>query len=139
MLKDAGLTAFVAAALGIFVVGFRTYDASGTGLQFDYQFVDLGIAIVTIFVGRLGLLMAAEGQRWPALILGAAMGGLGASPVRLPSEFLHWFMALGGVLIIVRTIWPWANHRFLSAGQSPRGRMLRTAGTKWFGWMLIVA
>ena len=36
MLKDAALTAFVAAALSFFVVGFRTYDASGKGLVFDY-------------------------------------------------------------------------------------------------------
>ena len=64
MLKDSGLTAFVAAALGFFVVGFRTYDASGKGLVFDYQFGDLAIAVVTIFVGRMGLFLAAEGLRW---------------------------------------------------------------------------
>src|SRR5262249_54067523 len=71
MLKDAALTAFVAAALGFFIVGFRTYDASGKGLVFDYQFGDLAIAIVTIFVGRIGLSLAADGLRWPALVLGA--------------------------------------------------------------------
>ena len=61
-LKDAGLTALVAAGLGIFIVGFRTYDI-GKGLTFDYQLVDLGIAIVTIFFGRLGLSLAADGLR----------------------------------------------------------------------------
>ena len=84
MLKDAALTAFVAAALGFFVVGFRTYDASGKGLVFDYQFTDLAIAIATIFVGRIGLLLAADGLRWPALILGAGLGGIGAAPSALP-------------------------------------------------------
>ena len=50
MLKDAGLTAFVAAALGIFIVGFRTVDV-GQGLTFDYHLIDLSVAVVTIFFG----------------------------------------------------------------------------------------
>ena len=71
-LKDAGLTALVAAGLGIFIVGFRTYDI-GKGLTFDYQLVDLGIAIVTIFFGRLGVSLAADGLRWPAFASAARM------------------------------------------------------------------
>ena len=47
MLKDAGLTAFVGAALGIFIVGFRTVDV-GRGLTFDYHLVDLAVAVVVI-------------------------------------------------------------------------------------------
>jgi branched-chain amino acid transport system permease protein len=139
MLKDAALTAFVAAALGFFIVGFRTYDASGAGLVFDYQFVDLAVALVTIFVGRLGLLLAADGLRWPALVLGAVLGGVGASPLTLPSQFLHWFMGLAGLLIIGRTLWPWANQRIWKAQHSPTGKLLGAAGAKWFGWVLIAA
>ena len=64
MLKDAGFTALVAAALGVFIVGFRTLDVgSRTGLSFDYEFVDLGIALIVIFFGRLGLSLAAAGLR----------------------------------------------------------------------------
>eukprot|EP01034_Spumella_vulgaris_P020352 gene20352-26073_t len=71
MLKDAGLTAFVAAALGIFIVGFRTVDmGGGKGLGFDYHLVDLAVAVAVIFIGRLGLSMAANGLRWPAIVLG---------------------------------------------------------------------
>ena len=64
MLKDAALTALVAAALGFFVVGFRTVDGGmGKGLVFDYQFADLAVAVVVIFIGRLGLSRAAGGLR----------------------------------------------------------------------------
>ena len=71
MLKDAALTVLVAAALGIFIVGFRTVDVgSRTGLSFDYEFVDLGVALVVIFFGRLGLSLASHGLRWPAIALG---------------------------------------------------------------------
>ncbi len=139
MLKDAALTAFVAAALGFFIVGFRTYDASGAGLVFDYQFTDLAVAVVTIFVGRLGLLLAADGLRWPALILGAVLGAVGASPIALPSQFLHWFMGLVGLLIIGRTLWPWASNRVWKAQHSVTGKALGAVGVKWFGWILIAA
>src|SRR6266446_1251350 len=93
MLKDAGQTALVAAALGFFIVGFRTYDI-GKGLTFDYRFVDLGVAVVTIFLGRLGLSLAAVGLRWPAFVLGTILGVIGAAPLELPSTFLHWFVVL---------------------------------------------
>src|SRR5260370_14652450 len=106
-LKDAGLTALVAAGLGIFIVGFRTYDI-GKGLTFDYQFVDLGIAIVTIFFGRLGLSLAADGLSWPALALGPVLCAIGSSPLNLPATFLHWFRHLAGLPILLRPVWPWA-------------------------------
>ena len=122
----------MAAALGIFIVGFRTYDI-GKGLTFDYQFVDLGIAIVTIFFGRLGLSLAADGLRWPALALGAVLGAIGASPLKLPSTFLHWFVTLAGLLIVLRTIWPWANHGLAVARHSPRGVPVGQAVAKWLG------
>jgi branched-chain amino acid transport system permease protein len=138
MLKDAGLTAFVGAALGIFIVGFRTVDV-GRGLTFDYHLVDLAVAVVVIFLGRLGLSMAANGLRWPAIALGAVMIAAGASPMQLPSGFLHWFVALGGVLLVIRAIWPWANEAVTEASRTPSGQAISRAGAKWFGWMLLAA
>src|SRR3954470_2140258 len=114
MLKDAALTALVAAALGLFIVGFRTRDI-GQGLFFDYQFADLAIAVVTIFFGRLGLQLASLGLKWPSFALGTALGAIGASPIQLPSTFLHWFVVIAGVLIILRTIWPWADAALTTA------------------------
>jgi branched-chain amino acid transport system permease protein len=135
-LKDAALTALVAAALAFFIVGFRTYDI-GKGLTFDYRFVDLGVAVVAIFFGRLGLSFAADGQPWPALTLGAALGALGASPVTLPSTFLHWFVGLAGLLVVLRTIWPWLNQTLAVARHSPRGVPVGQALAKWFGAILL--
>jgi branched-chain amino acid transport system permease protein len=140
MLKDAGLTAFVAAALGIFIVGFRTIDiGSRTGLSFDYQFADLAVAVVTIFFGRLGLSLASTGLRWPALVLGGVLIVAAISPLTLPSTFLHWFVALAGVLIVLRAIWPWANEAVAIASRTPRGVALTRVGSKWFGWLMLGA
>jgi branched-chain amino acid transport system permease protein len=138
LLKDAALTALVAGALGIFIVGFRTRDI-GQGLFFDYQFVDLGIAVATIFFGRLGLQLASMGLKWPAFALGIALGAIGAAPLRLPSTFLHWFVAIAGVLIILRTIWPWANEALAAARHSERGEAVGRQGAKWFGAILLAA
>jgi branched-chain amino acid transport system permease protein len=138
MLKDAGLTTLVAAALGIFLVGFRTLDVgSRTGLSFDYQFVDLGVALIVIFFGRLGLSLAATGLRWPAIALGVVMIAIGASPLELPSTFLHWFVVLGGLLLVIRGVWPWANQALVSAAHTPTGRLLDRIGGKWLGWLLL--
>jgi branched-chain amino acid transport system permease protein len=139
MLKDAALTAFVASALGIFIVGFRTNSLGNKGLQFDFQFVDLAIAVATIFVGRIGLLLAATGQRWPALVLGAILGAIGAAPLKLPSTFLHWFIVLAGAVIILRGMWPWANQALAQARHSPSGRRAGSAAVKWFGAALLIA
>ncbi|WIM13664.1 high-affinity branched-chain amino acid ABC transporter permease LivM [Enhydrobacter sp.] len=140
LLKDAALTAFVAAALGLFIVGFRTVDVGSTkGLSFDYQFVDLAVAVVALFVGRLGLSLAAEGERWPALVLGAVLGAIGAAPVELPSAFLHWFVGLAGLLVIGRTLWPSASRAIDRARQSRRGRVLGAAGVRWAAWILLAA
>jgi branched-chain amino acid transport system permease protein len=141
VLKDAALTAFVAAALGIFIVGFKTTNvgqAQGQGLTFDFQLVDLGIAVVTIFLGRIGLSLAAAGLRWPALAFGAALGAIGASPIALPSVFLHWFVALAGAIIVIRALWPWASQSFVSARGSKRGVIAGQAMSKWFGAALLV-
>ena len=140
ILKDAALTAFVAAALGIFIVGFRTVDVgSRTGLSFDYQLADLAVAVGAIFVGRIGLSLAAAGLRWPVVALGAAMMAVGASPLQLPSGFLHWFVALGGVMLVIRGIWPWARGTLAAAASTPSGVLLGQAGAKWFGWLLLAA
>jgi branched-chain amino acid transport system permease protein len=138
MVKDAALTALVSAALGIFIVGFRTNSLGGKGLQFDFQLVDLAIAVGTIFVGRIGLLLAATGQRWPALVLGAILGVIGAAPLKLPSTFLHWFIVLAGAVIILRGLWPWANHALAQARHSPRGVRVGGVAAKWFGAALLV-
>jgi branched-chain amino acid transport system permease protein len=138
LLKDSALTALVAGALGLFIVGFRTTDV-GKGLFFDYQFVDLGIAMVTIFFGRLGLHFASMGLKWPAFALGTALGVVGASPLKLPSTFLHWFVVIAGVLIILRTIWPWANAALATARHSERGKAFGRRGARWFGAILLIA
>ena len=71
------------------------------------------------------------------MTLGAVMIAVGASPLQLPSGFLHWFVALGGVLLVIRGAWPWANDAMTAAARSPSGVTLGRAGAKWSGWLLL--
>ena len=61
-LKDAGLTALVAAALGFFIVGFRTYDI-GKGLTFDYQEYGLAASVLVLFTVFIVLIVIALRRR----------------------------------------------------------------------------
>ncbi|MGD9880075.1 MAG: high-affinity branched-chain amino acid ABC transporter permease LivM, partial [Reyranella sp.] len=68
---------------------------------------------------------------------GVAMAVIGASPLELPSGFLHWFVALGGVLLVIRAVWPWANQAFATAVATPGGRALDHLATKWIGVLML--
>jgi branched-chain amino acid transport system permease protein len=138
ILKDAALTAFVAAALGFFIAGFRTADV-GKGLAFDYQLYDLALAAVTLFFGRLGLSLANTGMPWLAVMLGAALAIIGVSPLPLPSDFLHWFITIAGFVVLVRPLWPWLAQAVNKASRTPKGRTLGRAGARWLGGILLLA
>ena len=44
--------------------------------------------------------------------------------MKLPSGFLHWFVALGGVLLVIRAVWPWADRAIQTAARTPTGRLI---------------
>jgi branched-chain amino acid transport system permease protein len=141
-LKDAALTAFVVAALGIFIVGFRTHDV-GRGLAFEYHLVELAIAVVVVFCGRIGLSLAAAGLRWPAALLGTALLAVGlfaiVGKVHGPVPgFLHWLIVLAGIFLILRSAWPWASTAIAAAEASKAGVDFRRMGAKWFGAILLL-
>ena len=102
-LKDAAITAGVALALGVFVTGFRTVDKGAAGLQFDYQVIDVLVACVAIFVGRLGLSLS---RTVPLATIGmgivALLVGLFAPT---PSDFLSVVFAGAGIMLILRGGW----------------------------------
>ena len=142
ILKDAALTAFVVAALGIFIVGFRTQDV-GRGLAFEYHLLELAIGVVIIFCGRVGLSLASAGMRWPAALLGAALLAVGlfaiVGKVHGPTPgFLNWLIVLAGVFLILRSAWPWASAAIASAESSRTGVEFRRMGAKWFGALLLL-
>ncbi len=69
LLKDAALTAFVALILAIPLVGFETYDKSGsTSLGLRTRFGTVAIGVAVVFFGRLAM------QIWRQTMLAAQPG-----------------------------------------------------------------
>ncbi len=103
-LKDAAITAGIALALGIFVVGFRTFDGGGTrGLVFDYNVLDVFIAVLIIFIGRLGMTLGAAA---PMITMALGAGAvLVAAIAKMPSTFLVTVWAAAGGLLLLRGAW----------------------------------
>ena len=102
--KDAAITAAIAFALAIFVAGFRTFDQGG--LKFDYHIIDVVVACVIIFVGRLGLTLSATaplatvglGAIGVAVAVASFIGGTTAA---MPSVFLAVIWGGAGVMLLV--------------------------------------
>jgi ABC-type branched-subunit amino acid transport system permease subunit len=103
LLKDAGLTAFVALILAIPLVGFETFDKSGsTSLGLRTRFGAVAIGVVAVFFGRLAM------QVWRQTMLTAQPGQVplwdrlaGSAPkVKLPFGPL-----LVGFAVIVPIVW----------------------------------
>ncbi len=137
--KDALVTALVAGALGLFIVGFRTADF-GKGLGFEYQFVDLAIACGVIFAGRFALSCARGGTSVVTLLLGAGLLAI-ALLAPLPSAFLRTVSGLAGVALLVAGTWTSVRGTSAGGGRiaalSAASDVLGTRVFPWFGAALL--
>ena len=137
---DALITALLAAALGVFMVGFRTVDSGTAGLQFDYHLTDVFVACVAIFLGRLALTAASNGWPLATLLIGAALLAA-AQGLKLPSSFLTVVISLVGAALMLRALWIWLRR---SSGGGAAIASISTSvgqGTQrlypWFGAALL--
>lgn len=99
-LREAALTAIIAAALMLPMVGIFTASRGGA-LVVETRFPDLALSVLLVFLGRLGLIYARRGK--PALsgTLGVAValaGWLGL----FPGELLTVIAIGGGAMLAVR-------------------------------------
>ncbi len=93
-LADAGIAAGVAALLGLPLVGIRTVTKAG-GLAIETRIIELAIAVVLIFMGRLAVTAIRGAQPWPALV-GGAVVAIAGWRLPSPSEFLSVVSMAGG-------------------------------------------
>jgi branched-chain amino acid transport system permease protein len=93
MLKEAGLTTAIAAALALPLIGLKTV-IRGTGLEVETRLFEFFLALVLIFLGRLALVLNRRDMPRPALIGGAVVAVIGA----VLTGFGDLIGALNGVL-----------------------------------------
>ena len=96
-LADAGIAAGVAALLGLPLVGLRTVTKSG-GLAIETRFVELAIAVVLIFMGRLAMTAIRNSHPRPAFA-GGVIVAIAGWQLPLPSEFLAVVSVAGGAMV----------------------------------------
>ena len=99
-LREAGLTAIVAAALMLPLIGLHA-ATQATGIVIRTRWPEMLIAVALIFAGRLALALERDGRAWPAVVGGAAaiaIALLGA----LPGEALVGLALIGGGVLCLR-------------------------------------
>jgi branched-chain amino acid transport system permease protein len=101
-LKDAALTAVVAALLGLPLVGVHVVSRS-TGMVLEGRVWELVIAVALIFFGRLGIVLVNAASAWPVLAGGLAAMLIGIF-APMPGAFLSVVCIAGGGLLAARAV-----------------------------------
>ncbi|MCA8933054.1 MAG: DUF3382 domain-containing protein, partial [Rhodospirillaceae bacterium] len=96
MLKEAFLAALVAFALFATMVGLQITEVQG-GQGIETRFVDVAVAVVLVFVGRIGMFLVREGYPLPVLIGGGVVAAIGVL-APLPSSILQ-ILCIGGAIV----------------------------------------
>ena len=97
MLKEALLAALVAFALFATMVGLQITEVQG-GQGIETRFVDVIVAVVLVFVGRIGMYLVRQGFPLPVLIGGGVVAAIGLM-VPLPSSILQ-ILCIGGAIVL---------------------------------------
>ena len=102
-LKEGLLTGFVALMLTIILVGFKTVPAAG-GLAIETRFLDVGIAVVLVALGRVAIVLIREGTPLAALPL-AVILIIGGFLFPMPTAFLTFFCYALGIILAIASGW----------------------------------
>lgn len=142
-LREAALTAVIAAALMLPMIGIFTVSRGGA-LIVETRLPELALSVLLVFLGRLGLIYARDGK--PAL-----SGGLGIAVALagwlglIPGDLLKVIAIGGGALLAVRAVMATDAGKVLGQkfswrnGQSDKaGGSVFTRRGPWIGAALIV-
>jgi branched-chain amino acid transport system permease protein len=107
-IKDAFLTALIAAILALPLAGARTIDGVN-GLSVEWHLVDVGVAALLIFAGRLLLGLVQVGMSyWIAPLM--IVTGIASIYLPFPSHFLQTVAVIGSFVIAGRAVFQLLCH-----------------------------
>ena len=142
-LKESAVTAAVAAALMLPMIGLYTSTRAG-GLAVGTRWFELAVAVVLIFLGRIALIRIQNGDRLLPAIGGvvAAVSGL---QLPLPNGLLTVCCIAGGAIVVLKAGFAWGSGRFTAVdGQKEKQpfalriqKFLKTYGP-WLGAAVIL-
>jgi branched-chain amino acid transport system permease protein len=100
ILKEAVITALVALALTVTLVGFRTIDTPG-GLTVVERFDEVVIAVGLVFIGRIALILTRLRYALPILILSIGFAVLSLF-LEFPTQALQVIAVAGSLILAIR-------------------------------------
>ncbi len=127
-LKDAGLAGLVALLLTLPLVGLRTIEVQSR-LTVEPHLAEVALTALLVFLGRLGLTLAAAGLARP--VLAAATLALAAGWVLpFPTEALRVLMVIGALVVALRALWA-LHRRHDRLSQQERDRRMDHLGARF--------
>jgi len=134
-LREAGITSRLAAAVMLPMIGVFTTPLGGA-LAVDTRLPEIGLAVVLVFLGRLGMIRAREGRPLEAACVGGAVTAAAVFGL-FPGDLLTALAMGGGLLLVTGALK--ASPQGTAAWQSV---MIRAQNTPnwgvWVGGGLIV-
>ncbi len=103
ILREAALAAFIAFMLTVTMVGLHLVNRPA-GLTVETRFIEVGVSVLLVFLGRLGFAMTREGAPLPALAGAVAVIAAGLV-LPLPSAALKVITVGGGAIIGIYAAW----------------------------------
>ncbi|MGP1398007.1 MAG: high-affinity branched-chain amino acid ABC transporter permease LivM [Inquilinaceae bacterium] len=123
ILKESALAALIALLLTIAMVGLRTVPGPGGQLAVETRFADVALAVLLVFVGRIGLALTREGMPLPVLIAGAAVAVVGLF-LPVGGDVFKVIIVSGGAILALRAAWTLWRGRGLIADRELRERSM---------------
>ena len=99
-LRDAALAAVVAGLLALPLLGLHAGDG-GSGLTLITRWNWLGIAVASVFTGRLALSL------WGWMLAGSVAGGIGQAFKPVGERAAGMMVSFGWLLVVIAVILPW--------------------------------
>ncbi len=98
-LREAAIAGGLALLLTLPLIGLKTIETSH-GLVIQPHFADVAVTVLLVFMGRLGLVLAATGLGWPVLAIAGAVTAAGWL-VPFPTDALRWLDIAGGGVVAI--------------------------------------
>ncbi|MBI1207829.1 MAG: high-affinity branched-chain amino acid ABC transporter permease LivM [Azospirillum sp.] len=108
VLKESALAALVALLLAFPLVGLRTVDVLSR-LTIEPHFAEVAVAVVLVFLGRLGMALTREGRPLPVLVASLVVAA-SAWFLPLPTMPLKLIAVAGGAIIALRAALALRSH-----------------------------
>jgi branched-chain amino acid transport system permease protein len=128
VLKESLLAGGLAFLLTVVIVGLRATDAPG-GLRIVTRWEEVAVAVILVFLGRLGLALTREGLALPVLIGSLAVAVAGWL-LNMPSEVLTVIAVGGGLVTALRAAWSMWRHRGALPDREKREKAMDRLGAR---------